>query len=347
MLASEPNPRKTNGPIRSRIQVARPANAALTVETAPEVAAEDETLKLTPEAIRSYAVSIFAHSLLLLALGLWYFNTPSNNGMTLESRLAGSEFGLGEGTELLGGFDTPLGPAEGQLASPIDQPITVLKSELDSPEISSKAFEALPRPTPDAGGGGAGQGNLGVGSGEGFGIARFGNGGENIKGVAVKVGDPQFTLIWDTEADIDLHVLEPGGAEIFWEVRHGKRGGELDVDDVDGFGPENIYWMTDGSDGSRTKGQGPAGEYQWFVHYYGGFGGIAKQTNWKVRVKHEGKVEIFRGRLANVGQRSRVYNLKVSPKGGVLSELLKGVDEATGSARAADDFGKDKFDRDK
>ncbi len=30
-------------------------------------------------------------------------------------------------------------------------------------------------------------------------MARFGNGGETIRGVKVKVGDPQFTLLWDTQ----------------------------------------------------------------------------------------------------------------------------------------------------
>src|SRR5262245_22712977 len=30
---------------------------------------------------------------------------------------------------------------------------------------------------------------------------------EQVNGVGVKVGDPQFTLTWDTRADLDLHVL--------------------------------------------------------------------------------------------------------------------------------------------
>ena len=81
-------------------------------------------------------------------------------------------------------------------------------------------------------------------------MAKFGHGGENINGVDVKVGDPQFTLIWDSRADIDLHVVEPGGSEIYWENRNGGQGGELDVDDVDGFGPENFNYVL---------GKGPPG----------------------------------------------------------------------------------------
>ena len=113
-------------------------------------------------------------------------------------------------------------------------------------------------------------GNPGAGSGDGFGLAKFGHGGEKVRGVEVQVGDPQFTLLWDTKADIDLHVVEPGGKEIYWNDRKGRQGGELDVDNIDGFGPENIYWLKQNEDGSKELGPGPPGEYRWWVVYYGG-----------------------------------------------------------------------------
>ena len=77
---------------------------------------------------------------------------------------------------------------------------------------------------------------------KGFGTTQFDGLSEKVQGVSVKIGDPQFTLIWDSDADLDLHVIEPGGSHIFWEFRNAKKGGELDVDDVDGQGPENIFW---------------------------------------------------------------------------------------------------------
>jgi hypothetical protein len=165
----------------------------------------------------------------------------------------------------------------------------------------------------DPDGGGVRLSNPG-GGGEGFGPARFGHGNENVKGVSVKVGDPQFTLIWDTQADIDLHVIEPGGSEIYWEMRHGQKGGELDVDDIDGFGPENVYWV---------QGQGPPGEYKWFVHYFGGFGGNAVPTNWKVRLKHNGEVKVFKGRLNHPGAQSKTYSLTVDRPPGVAEAAAK------------------------
>src|SRR5262249_44895833 len=112
-----------------------------------------------------------------------------------------------------------------------------------------------------SGGGIALTGKGQAGSGDGFGVARFGSGAQRVKGVDVKIGDPQFTLIWEGRADLDLHVIEPGGSHIFWptERRKGAHGGELDVDNRTGPGPENIFW----------EGKGPPGSYQWYVEYYG------------------------------------------------------------------------------
>ncbi len=152
------------------------------------------------------------------------------------------------------------------------------------------------------GGGGGPNDNPGAGDGDGFGLAKFGEGGELVRGVTVKVGDPQFTLIWDKDGvDLDLHVVEPSGKEIYWEEPKGAQGGELDVDNTKGFGPENIYWLveSDGPGAEKVKGPGPAGTYRWFVVYYGGFGGIPEPTHWQVRVKHDGKVTVHHGSSAH------------------------------------------------
>jgi len=160
------------------------------------------------------------------------------------------------------------------------------------------------------------EGNLGAGNGEGFGIARFGNGGETIRGVAIKVGDPQFTLIWDQKGvDIDLHVLEPHGDRIYFGHRNGKQGGELDVDNTWGYGPENIYWLvpSGGRKSAKVKGPGPPGAYQWSVHYYAAHRQDRPQTHWQVRIKHAGEVRIVDGWLSLPGEWSQVYTLKVHP----------------------------------
>lgn len=58
-------------------------------------------------------------------------------------------------------------------------------------------------------------------------------------------GDVKFTLTWDNDTDLDLYVTEPSGDTIWYGSRFSTTGGELDRDDLDGFGPENIFWPTD------------------------------------------------------------------------------------------------------
>src|SRR5205823_200338 len=98
-------------------------------------------------------------------------------------------------------------------------------------------------------------------------------------------------------------------------LRKSKKGGELDVDNMKGFGPENIYWMhEDEETGEKTKGSGPPGEYKWFVVYWGGFDNVPKVTHWKVRIKAGGKVTVVTGRLRMLNDKSQVYSLKLEPK---------------------------------
>jgi hypothetical protein len=274
-----------------------------------EGAADPGLLAWTPEALKGWAWSVALHALLLLTLALWYFAPPIRRAIAFDSRLAGSPHGVPDGIALSGGLNTPLPMPE--LAD------NLLPSEADTLiELKPVALEpglSLKGAGKPSAGGGAPNNNPGAGEGDGFGLARFGEGGETIRGVPVKVGDPQFTLLWDTDADLDLHVIEPGGKEIYWEEPKGQKGGELDVDNTKGFGPENIYWLVeaDGPGSAKVKGPGPQGDYQWFVVYWGGFGGIPKPTHWKVRIKHNGLVTVEHGKFRALNERSRTYHLKV------------------------------------
>lgn len=289
-----------NLPPSSPIPVARRVRAGAIPKV--EVAEDDDAVESrSPWELHGWAASLIIHVILLTILGLWYFTQPSTKVRTFDSTLAGSELGSEAGLQTLGGIDTPVILPDAALPPP--QTATLERI---------KPLDVAPDPT--AGFAGASK-NPGAGAGDGFGLAKYGSGGETVKGVEVKVGDPQFTLIWDTNADMDLHVIEPGGKEIFWNDTKGRFGGELDVDNVEGFGPENIYWLKEAADGSKDLGPGPPGEYRWFVDYYGGNRGIPVATRWKVRVKHEGRVEIFQGRLTVPKSRSRNYVLKMNEPG--------------------------------
>ncbi|WP_165063520.1 YfaP family protein [Paludisphaera rhizosphaerae] len=274
----------------------------------------------TVDTLKSWGGSVGLHTAFLLVLAFWYFTPPIRRPIEFDSRLGGSPEGVIGGTTLLGGLNTPEdepGVTEATSAPTPEPLIEMSKLDLGSVALKSRGKSSV--------GGGAPNDNPGAGDGTGFGLARFGDGSETIRGIQVKVGDPQFTLIWDTQADLDLHVIEPGGKEIYWEERRGDQGGELDVDNTRGFGPENIYWLveTGKDDGSQIKGDGPPGVYRWFVSYYGGFGGIPKPTQWQVRIKHAGHVAIQRGKLRSFDEKSKVFTLTVGPR----AEIPKDMDD--------------------
>ncbi|HEV3166108.1 MAG TPA: hypothetical protein VGZ22_18940 [Isosphaeraceae bacterium] len=286
---------------RSAIPVARPAAPPLKLATHDSEEPPEPEALLTPTRVKSWGWSFGLHALLILSFAFWVFTPPHIAGKSFDTR-------IGEGAGEEGGDSGSLKGTDG-----LDQTLTLepppsLKEPVSDalrPGVIALDPDALLKVAPmaDAGGSGVNIPNPGAGgNGDGFGLAKFGHGTELVGGVGVKVGDPQFTLIWDSQADIDLHVIEPGGSEIYWEKPHADKGGELDVDDVDGYGPENVFWV---------QGQGPPGEYRWFVHYYGGFGGQSVPTHWKVRLKHNGTVTIFKGRLTAIGTRSKIHDFEL------------------------------------
>jgi hypothetical protein len=323
----------------SRIRVARAAARQVPLARPPEYAAAVAPADIpvsplewewwTPEARTGWAGSVTLHTVLLVILGCWYFAPRLTAPATFDSRLAGSPNGVPDSELLTGGLNTPLPmPAA---------PLVDVELAIDSPSIAQLELTALEpelsigKAKKPSGGGGAPNNNPGAGDGDGFGLARFGDGGEVIRGVSVKVGDPQFTLIWNTDqVDLDLHVLEPGGKEIFWEQPKGRQGGELDVDNTKGFGPENIYWLVEskGPGSEKVKGPGPPGTYQWYVVYWGGFGGIPRPTHWQVRVKHDGKVTVYHGKFHALNERSKTYVLKVGPPRDTVSTPVSDPDDS-------------------
>jgi len=64
---------------------------------------------------------------------------------------------------------------------------------------------------------------------------------------AVGSGPIQVSLSWVGAADVDLHVVTPGGAEIYYDRRSDTTGGVLDLDSnagcaIDAVNAENAYW---------------------------------------------------------------------------------------------------------
>lgn len=82
-------------------------------------------------------------------------------------------------------------------------------------------------------------------------------------------------LAWDDDqAEVDLHVLTPDGQHAFWAHPVLTNGGGMDVDSVDGAGPE-MFSIT-------TPLRGP---YQLYVNYWGNFGDAGYHFDERTRQK--------------------------------------------------------------
>jgi hypothetical protein len=104
-------------------------------------------------------------------------------------------------------------------------------------------------------------------------------------------GDVQVSLSWDTPTDVDLHLVEPGGFEIYYGTPFSPSGGQLDLDSnpgclIDGVNNENITY----------SGVAPPGEYIVRVDFWESCGGLA--ANFVVTVTACGTTETYSGSFA-------------------------------------------------
>ena len=106
--------------------------------------------------------------------------------------------------------------------------------------------------------------------------------------VTIGGGDVHITLSWDNATDVDLFVTDPFGEEISFFNPTSASGGQLDLDDSDGYGPENIFW---------PEGGAPLGEYSVRVVYYSNYGRGA--SNYIVTVRYGSEIEEYHGTLVN------------------------------------------------
>jgi hypothetical protein len=118
-----------------------------------------------------------------------------------------------------------------------------------------------------------------------------------VSTIAVGTGDVQVNITWDSDADVDLHVVDPIGEEIFYAHKFAVSGGQLDLDSNAGCGSdgpraENIFW----SSGLIA----PKGEYLVRVNYWSAC--QATRTNYVVTVNTRGQPpKVFTGFFTGSG----------------------------------------------
>lgn len=114
--------------------------------------------------------------------------------------------------------------------------------------------------------------------------------------LAVLSGDVQVSVAWDADTDVDLHVVEPSGEEIYYGATQSATGGVLDLDSnagcsIDGVRNENITWP------NVTP---PSGTYTVRVDYWSACG--QSQTNYVVTFLVRGKSpQTFTGTFTGPG----------------------------------------------
>lgn len=107
------------------------------------------------------------------------------------------------------------------------------------------------------------------------------------------VGDVKITLSFEPTHDLDLHVIEPGGAEISFLHAVSASGGRLDLDSGSNCRPsvvnaENIFW---------PPGAAPPGEYRVTVRNFEQCDRGA--IEFSVRVENGARVDTYRNTFAD------------------------------------------------
>ena len=105
--------------------------------------------------------------------------------------------------------------------------------------------------------------------------ASGGSGGNNPPPTTQPAGPLAFRLTWGTNEDLDLHVTEPGGTEIYWDNMRSPSGGSLDHDVVCQAGTETTSW---------PAGAAPRGVYVFWADYGSTVCGLGRTATFTLTV---------------------------------------------------------------
>ena len=124
---------------------------------------------------------------------------------------------------------------------------------------------------------------------------------QNVRIIQVGTGDVQVSVSWSDSSDVDLHVIDPSGEEIYYGNQTSASGGNLDLDSNAACGRnsdntfksnENVVWPTGG---------GASGTYTVRLDYWSGCG-MSVPTDYVVTVATVGgSPQIFTGSFTGAG----------------------------------------------
>lgn len=116
-----------------------------------------------------------------------------------------------------------------------------------------------------------------------------------------KNGEVQFSLVWKTITDLDLHVVTPSGERVCYLNRRSRCQGDLDVDrnakETTTTPVENIRWL---------KGQPESGRYTVIVHMYR-MRGPRGSVKYDLMAKTGNDIELQKNKRIMLSNRLQVY----------------------------------------
>ena len=139
---------------------------------------------------------------------------------------------------------------------------------------------------------------------------------------AASTGDVQVSVSWNTASDVNLHVVDPRGDEVYWNNSSVASGGRLDLDSnagctIDNKNNENIRWPT----------PAPSGTYTVRVDYWSACS-VTGTTTYSVVVNNGGVQSVFSGSFtasqADQGNRGSGRQVTTFTRGsGIVIEGLR------------------------
>lgn|GEM_PF-6733567 len=131
-----------------------------------------------------------------------------------------------------------------------------------------------------------------VGNANGFG----GSVQQQVRAVDLAASDLAVLVRWNALADVDLHVTDPKGVEVYFGRTSSPEGGRLDLDsnpacNFDGVNQEVITW---------PLGRAPTGEYKVSVYYWSDCG--VPRTDYSVTLMSRGRtIQVLDGTFTGDG----------------------------------------------
>ncbi len=121
-------------------------------------------------------------------------------------------------------------------------------------------------------------------------------------------GDIRISLMWKNKNDLDLHVVDPRGEEIYFQNRRSRSGGLLDID-MNAAMPfrnpavENVFW---------PERAAPPGVYKIYVNLYRK-NDVVGETPFTVRILVRGRTSDFSGSIGPGQPKRLIHQFTLAP----------------------------------